>query len=83
MNAPPNQTCYFPCLAAENQRTSNELPANMITSNKGPATTKTLQGFKTSHYIEKLKDFEVPLDLAYAIYSPRNPRTSLAFPALT
>ena len=52
----------------------------MITSNKGPATTKTLQGFKISHHIEKLKDSEVPLDLAQAIYSPHKPIINFTSP---
>lgn len=77
---PTNQTSYLPALAVGIQRNSNELPANMITSNKGPTTTKTLKGFKISHHIEKLKDFEAPLDFAQAIYSPRNPIINFTSP---
>ena len=69
-----NQLSNLPSLAIKKQRTSHELPANMIPSKKGLATAKTLQNFTVSRhvYVKELKSFEVSLDVANKVYSERN-----------
>ena len=70
-----NQLPNLPSSAIENQRASHELPANMIPSKKGLATSKKLQNFSVSRHvdIEELKDFEVSLTYALAVYPALDP----------
>ena len=70
-----NQLPNLPSSAIENQRASHELPANMIPSKKGLATSKKLQNFSVSRHvdIEELKDFEVSLTDALAVYPALDP----------
>lgn len=70
-----NQLSNLPGMAEDNQRPSHELTARMIPSNKGLATTKTLQNFTVSRHVDadEFKDFEVSLSVAQEAYSDRNP----------
>ena len=66
-----NQLSNPPSFAIENQRSSHELPANMIPSNKGLAANKTLQNFTISRHVE-FKDLEVSVKEAREVYSARD-----------
>ena len=81
-----NQLSNLPGLAVERQRGSHELPANMIPSNRGHATTKALQYFTVSRHVgvyvdvdsdidvdvEELRGFGITLEVAEAVYSARD-----------